>query len=142
VFGENDGVLLARRNGVRLLILIGWFLLAGAFPAHALAQAGKSFVVIVNEANPIQSIDRQQLEAMFLKRSTFWPDQSVVQPVDLRPDSPLRKQFSRSILRRSEMAVRTYWQQRIFTGRGVPPPELASERDVIAYVRGNRGAIG
>ena len=46
------------------------------------------------------------------------------------------------VLRRSPEAVRNYWQQRIFTGRGVPPPELASDEAVLAYVREHRGAVG
>ena len=44
--------------------------------------------------------------------------------------------------RRSPAAVRNYWQQRIFTGRGVPPPELASEEAVIKYVTDHPNAIG
>ena len=46
-----------------------------------------------------------------------------IRPVDLRPNAATRRLFSERMLRRSVAAVRSYWQQRIFSGRGVPPPE-------------------
>jgi ABC-type phosphate transport system substrate-binding protein len=38
--------------------------------------------------------------------------------------------------------VKSYWQQQIFSGRDVPPPEKQTENDVVAFVRSNPGAIG
>jgi hypothetical protein len=38
--------------------------------------------------------------------------------------------------------VRSYWQQLIFSGRDVPPPELDSDADVVKYVSKHAGAIG
>ena len=39
-------------------------------------------------------------------------------------------------------AISSYWAQRIFSGRDVPPPELDSDEAVIEYVLKNRGAVG
>jgi len=38
--------------------------------------------------------------------------------------------------------VRSYWQQRIFSGRGVPPPEVDSDADVVRFVLKYRGSVG
>jgi hypothetical protein len=38
--------------------------------------------------------------------------------------------------------VKSYWQQLIFSGRGVPPPELDTEEEVIRYVGRHPGALG
>jgi hypothetical protein len=46
------------------------------------------------------------------------------------------------VRRRSAAAIRSYWQQRIFTGRGVPPPELESDAAVLRYVQTHRGGVG
>ena len=35
-----------------------------------------------------------------------------------------------------------YWQQRIFSGRDVPPPEFELDREVVEYVLKHAGAIG
>ena len=66
----------------------------------------------------------------------------TIRPVDLPPASAIRRRFSSSVLKRSVAAVRSYWQQRIFTGRDVPPPELESDEAVVRYVTKYEGAIG
>jgi hypothetical protein len=38
--------------------------------------------------------------------------------------------------------VRRYWAQRVFSGRGVPPPELANDSEVVKFVAAHSGAIG
>jgi hypothetical protein len=38
--------------------------------------------------------------------------------------------------------VYSYWQNVIFSGRGVPPVELDSDLSVVAFVRSNAGAVG
>jgi hypothetical protein len=56
--------------------------------------------------------------------------------------SEVRRAFSQEVLRRTPGAVRAYWQQAIFSGRSVPPPELDSDAAVVAYVLRSPGAIG
>ncbi len=43
---------------------------------------------------------------------------------------------------RSAFALKTYWQRRVFSGRDTPPLEKASDEEVVAFVKANRGAIG
>jgi hypothetical protein len=66
----------------------------------------------------------------------------VIRPVDLAANSVVRRKFTEDVLNRSVEAVKGYWQQRIFSGRDVPPPELDTDEDVIAYVLKYEGAIG
>lgn len=109
------------------------------------AVAGPSppaFVIIVDPNNPHRSLDRKFIGDAFLKKTTRWPNGDVIRPVDLHPDSPVREKFSHDILKRSVAAVKSYWQQVIFSGRDVPPPELASDDEVVKYVLKNAGAIG
>ena len=101
-----------------------------------------SLRVIVHASNPASSVDRDFVAAAFLKKATRWDDGQTIRPVDLPQVSPVRRDFSNNILRRSVSAVRNYWQQRIFSGRGVPPPELESEAAVAEYVAKNPGAVG
>ena len=39
-------------------------------------------------------------------------------------------------------AVLSHWQRLIFSGKGVPPSELAGEREVVSFVKRTAGAIG
>jgi hypothetical protein len=114
--------------------------LAGTGVAVAAAPAG--FHLVAHPQNPAASLEREFLADAFLKKAIRWPSGDTIQPVDLRADAPARARFTEQVLRRSIAAVRSYWQQRIFTGRGVPPPELESDAAVIQYVQTHPGAVG
>lgn len=100
------------------------------------------FIVVVHAANTMSSIDRDELSKMFLKKVVKWPDGTPVDPIDLASSVRSRIAFTSSVHRKSVPAVRAFWQQQIFSGRSVPPPEKRSDDDVVAYVREHRGAVG
>lgn len=118
-------------------ILIALLLLANAAPEPA-----RAYRVIVHPDNPVTSIERHRLSEIFLKKITTWPDDEHTAPVDLAASSPLREKFTDAVHGKSLSAVKSYWQQLIFSGRGLPPPELDSDEAVVRYVLSHRGAIG
>jgi ABC-type phosphate transport system substrate-binding protein len=99
-------------------------------------------VIVVNPSNATTTIERRFLEDAFLKKTTRWPNGEVIRPVDLAPESSVRRKFSEDVIRRSVASVRSYWQQIIFAGRDVPPPEFDTEDDVIKYVLKHAGGVG
>jgi ABC-type phosphate transport system substrate-binding protein len=123
--------------------LAAWLLGALAVSAVASAQtASVSYRLIVNPRNPAASVERRFLAEAFLKKTSSWPSGETIRPVDLAADSPARRRFTDEVLNRSVPAVKSYWQQLIFAGRDVPPPELDSDEAVIRYVQRYPGAIG
>lgn len=118
---------------------------AGAAAACLLVSAGAgaadSYVVVVNSGNPVASLDRRAVSALFLRRVSQWDGGALVLPVD-GPNSPTREVFSKEVHGKKAAAVRSHWLQVIFAGRGVPPPEKASDQEVIDYVKAHPGAIG
>jgi ABC-type phosphate transport system substrate-binding protein len=106
------------------------------------AESPPPFVLIIHPMNPYQTVERTFVSDAFLKKTTRWPNGEVIKPVDLPAESPTRERFSQEVLKRSVSAVKNYWQQIIFSGRDVPPPELANDDAVVQYVSGHRGAIG
>jgi ABC-type phosphate transport system substrate-binding protein len=115
-----------------------------ALIAHSATVSGdpRGYVVVVHPGNGATSVERQFLVDAFLKKATTWPDGETIRPVDLPASSPVRRQFSEEVLHRSIAEVKGYWQQRIFSGRDVPPPELDTDDAVIAYVLKHDGAVG
>ena len=112
-------------------------------PAPAKESDGAAaFVVVVHPNNPRASGSADYVTNLFLKRTTRWENGEHVRPVDLKPTSTVRERFSKGVLKRSVAAVRSYWQQRIFSGRALPPPELDSDEEVMRYVSKHPGAIG
>jgi ABC-type phosphate transport system substrate-binding protein len=125
----------------RSLILLPWLVLLASAPVHG-GAAPPEFRVIAHPNRPETKVEREFVADAFLKNVTRWGDNEAIRPVDQRADSAVRRRFSDSVLRRSVPAVKTYWQQRIFSGRGVPPPELDSDEAVVHYVESNPGALG
>jgi hypothetical protein len=119
------------------------FLTLSATGATVLAQAppAATYVVIVNPANQATTLERAFLEDAFLKKTTRWPSDEVIRPADLASGSPVRRKFSEDVLKRSVEAVKGYWQQRIFSGRDVPPPEFEKDDEAIKYVLKYEGAV-
>ena len=143
-------VLAIRRSG-RLLCLAALAAVSlGAVPRGGQAagidseprRGNDGFVVVVNDQNGVASAPRVLVSRYFLKKATHWESGAIALPVDLPPDSPVRRAFSRRVLAKSVMSIKAYWQQQIFSGREVPPPEKETEADVLEFVRANGSAIG
>jgi ABC-type phosphate transport system substrate-binding protein len=122
--------------------LLPALLASGATLAAQERTSSPVYLVIVHSSNPTAGVERKFLQDVFLKKTTTWPSGDLIRPVDLAPSSPIRRQFTEDVLRRSVEAVRSYWQQRIFSGRDLPPPELDSDEDVVRYVLKYDGAVG
>jgi len=101
-----------------------------------------TFKIIVNPKNPIGSIRRDFLREAFLKKEETWSDGDTIRPIVLSSRFPVRDQFTRDVLKKTPAQLRTYWNQQIFSGKGVPPPETDSTDSLIAYVLANPGAVG
>lgn len=126
---------------MRALILCAMLLAEAGLGTLEPLMAQVPYRVVVNERNPIESVHREFLARAFLRKTREWPDGSLIRPVDLRASSPERQAFSAAVLLRSVGAVRRYWQQAIFSGIKVPPPELVSSEDALLYVQRYRGAV-
>jgi ABC-type phosphate transport system substrate-binding protein len=118
------------------------FLGLGGSSRLADASDAVELKVVVHPSNAARAAAKAFLADAFLKKVTRWPSGETIRPLDQRPDTAVRRSFSRGILKRTVAAVRSYWQQRIFSGRDVPPPELDSDASVIAYVERTPGAVG
>ena len=121
----------------RLFIALGFVALAAARDAHA-----QAYKVIVNEANATSGESAAEVAQLFMKKKTTWTGGTPVVPVDLTAESATRAAFSKEVLGKDVAAMKLYWQQQMFAGRGTAPDEKASDAAVIAFVKENPGAIG
>lgn len=91
--------------------------------------------VIVNPANSV-ALTSDELTRLFTGRS------SALTAVNLAESSPLRSEFDEKGVGRSSAQLKAHWSKLMFTGKGTPPTELATEAEVLAYVAQNPNAIG
>ena len=120
----------------RLVLLV--VLLMGLAPIAETAD----FKVVINVANPMNSITTKELSGLFLKKTQTWPDGRTVVAVDLKLDSPLRAEFTSVVHGKKISSIKSYWQRQIFQGRAVPPMQKASEAEVLEFVAKVPGAVG
>ena len=111
--------------------------LVGAAPAGA-----QQYRVIVNAQNNTTTLSKEDLARVYLKKMSTWKNGAAVTVVDQGPKSPVRAAFSMAVLGRDVPTMKNYWQQSLFSGRGVPPLEQPTEAQVVAFVAANPGAIG
>lgn len=124
------------------LLAIAAFLLA-PLPDHgAGAQEAGGYKIVVNAANTSPGESKSTLGKIFLKKVREWDDKQKVTPYDLDDKSETRKAFSEGVHGKSVSAIKSYWQRMIFSGRDVPPDEIATEADLLKRVAADKGAIG
>lgn len=127
------------RKPALFLCVLAFVTLTAATPFQTQPEGYK---LVVHASNPVSLLARPQASDLFLKRATRWPSGRPVVPVDLTERNPARQAFSREIHGRSTAAIKSYWQQMIFSGRGVPPVERGTDAEVLAFVRDHPDAIG
>jgi ABC-type phosphate transport system substrate-binding protein len=102
-------------------------LLALVTPQDRVSAQQSSFVVVVNAANSVQSLKADQVSKYFLKKVGQWDGGIRVLPVELSETLAARQEFTKSVHKKPLSAVKSFWQQQVFSGRDV---------------RANPGAIG
>jgi ABC-type phosphate transport system substrate-binding protein len=110
--------------------------------AHAQATQLAPYKVIVNASNPVTWVKKSELAAMFLKKADSWPTGALVVPVDQPERAAVRQSFSRDVIGKPPAAVKSYWNQLVFSGRSVPPPEKLTDDEVINFVKNTPSAVG
>ena len=123
-------------------LLIITLLLTTIGPGSPLTAQGASFKVVVNDSNPATAMSKTEISRLLLKKTTRWERGNKVEPVDQLPKSSVRVAFSQAVLGKDVDKIKSYWQAQLFSGKASAPPELASDADILDYVRRNAGAIG
>ena len=105
------------------------------------ALAG-SVEVIVNPDHSSAPIDRNLLRAIFSMRLRQWPDGEAIQVFVMPDGSDLSNQFCREQLGTFPYVMRATWDRIVFTGTGLAPTVVSSEREMRERVRSTPGAVG
>ena len=113
--------------------------LIGVFSIGVMAQ---SYKVVVNSSNTVSSLTKKQVSDYIMKKTKKWDNGTIVSPVDQLPNSADRGSFSKDIHGKATSAIKSFWQQAVFSGSGTPPPEQNTDSQVIEYVKSKAGSIG
>ncbi len=104
--------------------------------------AGAQVAVIVNPKSTTVQMTADQVSAIFLGKTRALPGGGVAQPVDLQAAARERDQFYLKVTGKTASQVKAIWSRVVFSGKGSPPPELATAADVKRFVATYQNAIG
>ncbi len=99
-------------------------------------------LVIVNTANPTESLDKRQVVDLFMGRVAAFPNGAPARSLDFASGSAERAEFYLSLTGKSVAQVDAYWATLIFAGRMSPPKQQNSSAAMISAVAANPAAIG
>lgn len=97
--------------------------------------------VIVNPSNNSE-LSKSAISKIYLGKTKTFPNGDKVLALNLKSSNNVRSNFQQEILGKSTAQVKAYWSKLIFTGKGKPLKELATEEDVLAMVASTPNAIG
>ena len=96
-------------------------------------------MVIVNPANS-NAISEDEVQRIFLGKKSTFNDGSKATPYALTP-GPTSDAFSEKALGKSASQLKAYWSKLVFTGKGIPPSELAGAKEAVSTVAKDASAI-
>lgn len=104
--------------------------------------AAEDLVVIVNPKNSSAALTAEQVEGVFLGRTSALPGGGTAAPVDQAHGSPLRDAFYQKAASKDAAQVKAVWSRIVFSGKGTPPKTLGSSEDVKKFVASDPNGIG
>ena len=117
---------------------IALILLAIALSPGNPAWAG-SLVVVVNAAESVEHLSRDDVINIFLGRYRKWPNGTTARPIDLEPE---KARFYSLLVGKSLPEMNAYWARLIFSGTTAPPLTVENPEELLKIIRSNSGAIG
>lgn len=118
--------------------LVAFALVVAILPAPVLADV----VAVVSVDSHVTTLTKNQLTDIFLGKASRFPDGSVAVPIDQAEGSGARDEFYLKVTGKSVAQLKAYWSKIIFTGRGQPPPVVASGVELKMRLAKGVAAIG
>jgi len=110
---------------IKVVLLTSLF----SFPSLVFADVA----VIVNASNTA-TISDSDISRLFLGKLKAFPDGDKAAAVNSKFGSATRNEFEKKLLKKNSSQVKAYWSKLIFSGKGKPPNELGSDKDILALV--------
>ena len=104
--------------------------------------SAEELLIVGNASIELSSpLTLKQVAAIYLLRTTVWPDGSHIVPVNRESASEIRMRFTASVLNEDNANLTEYWNEMHFQGK-LPPLVQESELAMLAFVQKVPGAIG
>jgi ABC-type phosphate transport system substrate-binding protein len=121
-------------------LLVSVALMAGGVSQ---ASAGASdLAIVVNSANPVASLNKSQLSALYKGKTTAFPNGSSASAINLPTDSSLRQDFDKAVLNMTPDEAKRFWIDMKIRSGASAPPKMPTPAAVARHVASTSDAIG
>lgn len=118
------------------------YLLALSLGMYSVFSHAEGIAVIVNQTVGIDTLSQEDVARIFLAKTKQFPNEKTAKAIEHKQDTPIRAGFEDKVLGKSASQLKAYWSQLVFTGRGVPPEEYATDAEIKKAVAGNPELVG
>ena len=96
--------------------------------------------VIVNPENTAVLSD-SDISRLFLGKLKQFSSGDKAVAINLKLGSNTRDEFETKALGKTSSQIKAYWSKQVFSGKGKPPPELVSDKDILSMVAADNNII-
>jgi ABC-type phosphate transport system substrate-binding protein len=107
-----------------------------------LSPATFADVAVIVHLKNAQAFDKSSISRLFLGKDKTFANKETAFLIALPESSATTLEFNSKVLDKSAKQLKSHWSRLVFTGKGVPPNEMASDADVINEIKRNANAIG
>ncbi len=107
-----------------------------------LAPTVSAEVLVITNPSNSAALTESDVKRIFLGKMKSFPGGGTILSVNQSTSSDVRKTFDKAALGKSPSQMKAYWSKLVFSGKGNPPKELASDAEVIKLVAENPAVIG
>jgi len=116
---------------ILLLCALGYVFVVPAFA---------KVLIIANNSVAQESLNKEDVQNIFLGKMAKWPDNSSINFVTSETD--VHEEFLKTYINRSSDQFRNYWRKMVFTGKGQKPKTFKTDEELIQFVSETTGAVG
>ena len=108
-----------------------------ALPSQASADDPNDIIVIANSSVKANSITKDELRDIFLKKRTSWSNSGNVKPINASDGSPLRARFCEAVLQMTPEEEKRYFQEEKIKNGVTEPNSFSNTQKAVFKLRGS-----
>jgi ABC-type phosphate transport system substrate-binding protein len=98
-------------------------------------------VVVVSKDVKIDKLSKNELESIFLGKTTIWEDGKRIQVGLSTDDAQTTEHFLKNFIGKNQRRFKKYWLKLVFAGYGIAPKFFKDDMKAISYTQRQDGVI-
>lgn len=104
-------------------------------------HAGSKVVLIASKDVKIEKLSKNELERIFLGKTTIWEDGTRIQVGLSNSDDEKTENFLKNFIGKNKRRFKKYWLKLVFAGYGIAPKFFKDDEKAINYTKKQEGVI-